>query len=875
MAETPVATPASPPPDAAPPAAAGWRRAWKAAAPYVVPMAVILVFALTAWSVYRLSTEVHYDDVRAAVTATRWSAMGWAVLFTGLSFAALICYDFNALAYIHRRLPPVPVAVTAFSAYAVGNTLGFGALSGGAIRFRAYSRLGLSPDEIARVIAFVTLAFGLGLLGVSSLAAIVTARQVAPLAGLSPELLRGLAVLCLMALGIMVWLSRHGREVRRAGIRLRLPDTATSARQFLVTAFDLAAAATVLYVLLPQNQVSWITFVAIYATAIGLGVLSHVPAGLGVFETVIIAALGNRVPLDVVLSSLVLYRVIYHVLPLIVAAVLMIAIELRAASRHPMAASLLTLEPRLTPPILAALALIGGTLLIFSAVTPTPDSDLDFLASYVPLWVVEGAHFLSSILGLVLFISARGLGQRLDGAWWVAMAATLSAILLSFLHAFPVYTAALLVILTAGLFFARHQFTRPASLIRQALAPAWIVAMFVVVIGAATILFFVYRDVEYSDALWWQFEFGGEAPRGLRAVLGLALAAMAVAIASLLRPARHEPEPASAEDLARAAAITAAQDSAGGNLVRMGDKAVIFSESGRSFLMYGVQGGSWIALFDPVGPEEERAEMVWRFVEAARDMGRRAVLYQITPALLQHCADAGLRAYKLGELAVVDLSRFDLKASRYAPLRHALNRGGRDGLSFEVLEPGDAVAAVMPDLAAVSDAWLAQHEAREKSFSLGSFDPAYVVQTPVAVLRGAEGRILAFATLLVTDTRAEGTVDLMRFTPEAPRSAMDFLFTSIMQYLKDQGFARFNLGMAPLSGMSKREAAPVWDRLGAIMFEHGEKFYNFQGLKAFKSKFQPDWKPRYLAVSGGATPMVAMMDATLLIGGGFRGVVGK
>lgn len=862
--------------EALPPAPTDRRRAtWKAIATYAVPLAVLIVFALTAWSLYRLSTEVHYDDVRRAVAATGWQSMALAVFFTALSFAALICYDFNALDYIHRRLPPLPVAVTAFAAYAVGNTLGFGALSGGAIRFRAYSRLGLSPDEIARVIAFVTLAFGLGLLGVSAIAAIVTARQVAPLTGMSPEFLRGIAVMCLMALGIMVWLSRHGREVRRAGIRLRLPDTATSARQFLVTAFDVAASASVLYVLLPQSQVSWVTFVAIYATAIGIGVLSHVPAGLGVFETIIIAALGNRVSLDLVLSALVLYRVIYHVLPLIVAAAIMIAIELRALSRHPVAASLMTLEPRLTPPLLAALALIGGTLLIFSAVTPTPDSDLDFLAALVPLWVVEGAHFLSSILGLVLFVSARGLGQRLDGAWWVAVVATLAAIGLSFLHAFPVYTATLLVVLATGLWFARGQFTRPASLIRQALAPAWIAAMFVVVIGAATILFFVYRDVEYSDTLWWQFEFAGEAPRGLRAVMGLTLAAMVVAIASLLRPARHDPDPADAAALARAAAIAEGQDMAGANLVRMGDKSVLFSESGRSFLMYGRQGGSWIALFDPAGPEEERAEMVWRFVEAARGAGKRAVLYQISPALLQHCADAGLRAYKLGELAVVDLARFDLKSSRYAPLRHALNRGGRDGLSFEVLPPGAAVDAVMEELAAVSDAWLAQHEAREKSFSLGAFDPDYVRQTPVAVIRGAERRILAFATLLITDTKAEGTVDLMRFTRDAPRSGMDYLFTSIMQHLKAQGFQRFNLGMAPLSGMSKREAAPVWDRLGAIMFEHGERFYNFQGLKAFKSKFQPDWKPRYLAVSGGATPMVAMMDATLLIGGGFRGVVGK
>jgi phosphatidylglycerol lysyltransferase len=81
--------------------------------------------------------------------------------------------------------------------------------------------------------------------------------------------------------------------------------------------------------------------------------------------------------------------------------------------------------------------------------------------------------------------------------------------------------------------------------------------------------------------------------------------------------------------------------------------------------------------------------------------------------------------------------------------------------------------------------------------------------------------------------------------------------------------------MAPLSGMSTREAALAWDRIGSVVFEHGERFYNFKGLKAFKSKFHPAWEPRYLAVAGGVSPAIVMMDATLLIGGGLRGVVGK
>jgi len=145
---------------------------------------------------------------------------------------------------------------------------------------------------------------------------------------------------------------------------------------------------------------------------------------------------------------------------------------------------------------------------------------------------------------------------------------------------------------------------------------------------------------------------------------------------------------------------------------------------------------------------------------------------------------------------------------------------------------------------------------------------------PVAILRH-EGRIVAFANLLLTDTREEASIDLMRFAPDAPKGAMDFLFVRLMTTLRDQGYRHFNLGMAPLSGLSRREVAPVWDRVANTFYEHGERYYNFKGLRAFKSKFHPGWQPRYLAVAGGLNPVLALLDATLLIGGGLKGVVKK
>ncbi|TAU28071.1 bifunctional lysylphosphatidylglycerol flippase/synthetase MprF [Rhizobium ruizarguesonis] len=835
--------------------------------------ASLVVFCLVGYAIVQLTNEVRYDDVVGALAATRPSAILLALFFTALSFLSLIFYDLNAIEYIGKKLPFPHVALTAFSAYAVGNTAGFGALSGGAIRYRAYTRLGLSPEDIGRIIAFVTLSFGLGLAGVAAIALIVIADEIGPLIGVSPFLLRLIAGSIVAILGAVMIIGRDGRVLDLGPVAIRLPDSRTWSRQFLVTAFDIAASASVLYVLLPQTAIGWPVFLAVYAIAVGLGVLSHVPAGLGVFETVIIASLGSAVNIDAVLGSLVLYRLVYHVLPLLIAVLAVSAAELRRFVDHPAASSMRRIGGRLMPQLLSALALLLGVMLVFSSVTPTPDQNLEFLSNYLPLPMVEGAHFLSSLLGLALVVAARGLGQRLDGAWWVAVFSALAALTLSLLKAIALVEAAFLAFLIFGLFVSRRLFTRQASLLNQALTASWLMAIAVIVVGAVVILLFVYRDVEYSNQLWWQFEFTAEAPRGLRAVLGITIISSAIAVFSLLRPASFRPEQATDEALVRAVEIVMKQGNADANLVRMGDKSIMFSENGDAFIMYGRQGRSWIALFDPVGDHRAVQELVWRFVEAARAAGCRAVFYQISPALLSHCADAGLRAFKLGELAVADLRTFEMKGGKWANLRQTASRAQRDGLEFAVVEPQD-LSSVIDDLAAVSTAWLEHHNAKEKGFSLGAFDFDYVSSQPVGILK-KDGSIVAFANILVTESRQEGTIDLMRFSPDAPKGSMDFLFVQIMEYLREQGFTHFNLGMAPLSGMSKREAAPVWDRIGSTVFEHGERFYNFKGLRAFKSKFHPHWQPRYLAVSGGGNPMIALMDATFLIGGGLKGVVRK
>lgn len=835
--------------------------------------ATAAVLLIVGFAIFQLTSEVRYDDVVLALSATPWLSIVFAVAFTALSFVALTFYDLGALLYVKRKLPYVDVALTAFAAYAVGNTAGFGPLSGGAIRYRAYSRLGVKPEEIAGVIAFVTLAFGLGLASIASLSLLAIAPEIAPLAGLDPAWLRVIAVLVLAGLGGLMIAGRNGRVLQLGRISLRLPDSRTASRQFLISVLDVAASATVLYVLLPDGVMGWPAFLAVYSIAVGLGVLSHVPAGLGVFETVIIAALGQTADVDAVLGALMLYRLIYHVLPLLLAVIFVIGAEARGLYRRPVASSLRRVAGRLTPVLLATLALVLSAMLVFSSVTPTPDENLAFLSDYFPLPVLEGAHFLASLLGLVLVIAARGLARRLDGAWWAALVIASVALLFSLIKAVALIEASLLAFFIISLLATRRIFNRPATFTSEPLTPSWISAMLALSFFAGIVLLFVYRDVEYSNRLWWQFELSAEAPRGLRAVLGLTIFSGAVALWSLMRPAKGFARATPDDALQKAIAIAARQDMSDANLVRMNDKSLMFSEDGRAFIMYGRQARSWIALFDPIGPRDAWPDLIWQFVEAARSCGCRPVFYQVSPAGLSYYADAGLRAFRLGELALMDLTTFHLKGGKWASLRQTVSRGQRDGLEFEMVEP-EGVPLIVDALAAVSDSWLAHHRAKEKGFSLGAFDADYIAGQPVAILK-VGGQIVAFANILVTDTLAEGSVDLMRFSPDAPKGSMDFLFVSLMESLRDRGFKTFNLGMAPLAGLSERRSSPVWDKIGRTVFEHGERFYNFKGLKAFKSKFHPHWQPRYMAAGGGINPVLALMDATFLIGGGVKGIVRK
>jgi phosphatidylglycerol lysyltransferase len=587
---------------------------------------------------------------------------------------------------------------------------------------------------------------------------------------------------------------------------------------------------------------------------------------------------GRGQALDIVAevaAALLAFRGIYFVLPLFAAATRIGLREFRR--RLPWLRGFFD-HPKhwigaVVPQILAAAIFVSGAVLLFSGALPAAAGRLASLHEYLPLPVIETSHFIASLTGAALLLLARAVQRRVDAAYVTVLALLAAGSALSLAKGWDYEEAIVLGAIFLLLLPLRGYFYREASFLGERFSGGWIVSIAVVLLGSAWLGVFAYTHPDYSATPWWRFALDAEASRSLRATVGATSLAVLFGMARLLRPARPVLSLPSAADLDRARPIIERSLRTYPNLVFRRDKALLFSRSGNALLMYGRMRRSWIAMGDPVGPENEARELLWQFHDACDRFDGWSVFFEVQPEHLDWYADLGLTLTTLGEEARVDLPRFDLDAPEHARLRQARAKLARIGCRFEIL-PREAVPAALPALARVSEAWLSGKATREKGFSNASFDEQYLAHSPVAVVRKNED-IIAFANLWMGAGKEELSVDLMRHVPEAPNGTMDFLFSDLLGWGREQGYRWFNLGTAPLSGLSARPGPPLWRHLGTFVYQHGEHFYNFRGLRAYKEKFHPVWTPLYLASPGGVALPAILVDVTALIAGGFMGVFSK
>ncbi len=823
-----------------------------------------------------LRRELHgvtFHELTADVLSTPPHRLVAALLLTAVNYALLTGYDFLAFAYVGRRLDWERIALASFLAYAIANNVGFAMLSGLSVRYRFYSRWGVGAADLSRIVFAYATTFWLGLLLLGGVSLAASRLPVALGLPRPAAIAIGLA-LSIVSIGYVVLCAFRRTPLRLRGLGLPIPPPTIAAGQLLVSVLDWTVAAGVLFAVLPPSRLSFVGLVGAFVVAQLLGLASHVPGGIGVFEGTIVLLLRPFIASADVLPALVVYRAIYYLLPLSVALVALVIDELhqRRAQTARLSALLGRLTDQFTPPLLALFTFLSGVVLLFSNATPAATGRLASLHRILPLGIIEASHFLASVVGAALLLLSQGLARRLDVAYVLTATAMLIGIGASLLKGVDVEEAAILTAVLIVLWRARPAFDRRGAFFDTRFSPGWIVAV-VGALGASIWLgLFAFRHVEYRNELWWQFELHAEASRFLRASVGAAVMVLLFAVARLLAHARPEAVEPSDADLCAAASIVAAQPTTYANLVFLRDKAILFDDEKRAFIMYGVQGRTWAALGDPVGPPERAPGLIRMFLERCDDYGGTPVFYEVDKRHLHWYADFGLTFLKLGEEARVDLASFTLQGGRAARYRQALRLLEKTGAAFRILPPTE-VPDVVDELRRVSDDWLRAKSAAEKGFSLGFFDPGYLARFPVAVVERA-GRVVAFANIW-RGSGEEMSVDLMRYSSDAPREVMESLFVHLLVWAKEQGCKWFVLGMAPLSGFEQSPVAPLWNRLGSFLYQHGGTLYNFQGLRAYKEKFHPVWEPKYLVYPGGFRLPHILADVSALVAGGYRRILMK
>lgn len=834
----------------------------------------VMTFALIAlrheWAGF------HLKDLNKALSQLGWQHAALALLCTATGYLSNAAIDLFSLKWLGKKIPPVRALGCSYVAAAFSINAGGTLLGGGGIRMRLFTGMGLLPGEVAKMAGFAVVAGWAGNAIVAGVLLLI-APGVLPL--LNPVLVRAFAILLFSGVGIVIGL--NARRRRRSVGESKFPPTGLLAGAIVVSAIDWIMAGLAIRVLMPADlgSIGTAGFLGVVIVSQFLSAVSHVPGGVGVLELSVTKLIGAALPSAWLAAALLSYRVIYYLIPFVIAAIAMGVRELWGHRQHIShgAGIVSNVWRRLGPRVGPLLALVSGFVLLLSANTPIEPIRREWLRASVPLLFVETSHFLSSIAGVALIIVARGLQRRVSAAWLAAVVLSFCGMIFSLLKGVDYEESTILGFLLLCLLPYRAYFHRHAAVWSRRFTLEWWLLLGGLTMVSVWLGFFTSRHVEYRNDLWWQFSFRGDAARFLRGQVGVAVLLIFLMLMQWFR--RTPPRSTSKRKVTdektweKVTRLVVAAPQCQSHLAFLGDKMFHFSESGNAFLMYGEQGRSRIVMGDPVGDEDEWDDLLWTFNEIAEDDGFRVCYYQISAGSIPHYVDMGMRLFKLGEDARVSLTDFDVESSNARKLRKARNRAEREGLSFEIWP----IARVKQDigvLRAISNQWMEKHLAREKSFSLGRFDEAYIERGPVAVVI-RNGEPCAFANLWCGGESDELSVDLMRHVPDAPSCVMDFLFTELFLWGKAEGYRWFALGMAPLSGMVAHPLAPLWQKLGALIYLRGGAFYNFQGLREFKEKFNPEWEPRYLAVPSAWHLPVALTDITALIGGGWRNVIGR
>jgi len=287
---------------------------------YAGVLVSVLIATLAGWVLWRTFQRISLADVLEQMRAVPASKLALAGLCAAAALTILALYEIVVVRYVKGAVGRARPMLTAFIAFPLGHAIGQAMLSGGALRYRMYTPAGFSATEVGAAVLLANLPYALGVGLLLDIALVVSAEMLEPMFRVSSEWLRGLGILGLgKDLGYVLLILLRKKPIRLGGWSVNLPTPALTAVQLVVGLADIFFVSSVLYLLLPDSvELAYLPFLAAYLASILAGVLSHVPAGLGVLESVLLLLL-PEVPPEQLLAAVLTYRVIYEIIPVLLA----------------------------------------------------------------------------------------------------------------------------------------------------------------------------------------------------------------------------------------------------------------------------------------------------------------------------------------------------------------------------------------------------------------------------------------------------------------------------------------------------------------------------------------------------------------------------
>lgn len=618
------------------------------------PLASLALFALAAGVLHHFLREHSYREILAQVRAMPMATIGLGAILTLASYLALCGYDMLALRFVGHSLPYGRTALASFVSYAFSHNLGMTLLSSGSARFRLYSAWGVSATRITLIVLFCNVSFWVGFFSVGGLVLLVQPLPIPPLGWMPFSDTRSLGILALSVTGLLLTFSAVGpRTFRIHNWSVPLPSLRMLLAQIGVSSVDWMLAASVLFVLLPAELgLTYPHVLALFFVAQVVAMASNVPGGIGVFEGIVLFFNPGADPATL-MGCLVVYRVVYYLLPLGTAIVLLGVHE--AVRNRPRAPRLLVrpFDPwaaQLVTSTLFCGVLLCGALVLFSGATPGP-ARMPAPASALPVPLVELAHVLASVAGLLLLLLARGLQRRSHTAWRACLIVLPATALLCVIRGQESGSAAALMLVLVGLVPASRRFYRSSARIDEPLDPGWVAAMLLVLTGSIALTSFSYPELRSFANVAAVLTGSSPASSSLRGLAAASALAIGYLLVRLLDRRQSPPlyaahaDPLLVRDLtARSGCMPLALDR---------DRWLLFAADKRAMLSFSRRRRTWLGWGDPVGSIEAWPDLVWRFRDLSERRGARPALFGVSAGQLALYRDLGLADLEIGSELMV------------------------------------------------------------------------------------------------------------------------------------------------------------------------------------------------------------------------------